>query len=217
MPSVSSQPVGRALCSAAATRAGTSCPAGARSSPGLVQNWPAPRVKEPTNPAAISSVRRSRGGGHHDRVHGAHLGVHGDDHVPLDGQSPHRQAAALGTREGDGGDLGAAHQGLARLEARDQPERTLGAPASASAAVATVARSALVCGWAGCAFATTGHPAAIADPVSLPKAPNAKGKLLAPSTATGPSGTCIRRRSGVVSVAWSTVTRRYDASTPTSP
>ena len=97
------------------------------------------------------------------------------------------------------------------------PKAPSGAPAAASAVVATVARSALVSGWAGCAFATTGHPAASAEPVSLPRAPKAKGKLLAPSTATGPSGTCIRRRSGVVSVAWSTVTRRYDASAPTSP
>src|SRR4029453_18832457 len=32
-------------------------PAGTNTRPGLVQNWPDPRVKEPTNPSAISSIR----------------------------------------------------------------------------------------------------------------------------------------------------------------
>src|SRR6476659_8296966 len=42
----------------------------------------------------------------------------------------------------------------------------------------------------------TGLPAASADAVSPPHAPNANGKLLAPNTATTPRGTSIRRRSG---------------------
>src|SRR5699024_12695284 len=46
-------------------------------------------------------------------------------------------------------------------------------------------------GCALCALKTTGQPAASADAVSPPAVENASGKLLAPKTATGPSG--IRR------------------------
>ncbi len=51
------------------------------------------------------------------------------------------------------------------------------------------------CGCAGCALVTTGHPAARAAEVSPPMTPNAKGKLLAPNTATRPTGTRTVRRS----------------------
>ena len=53
-----------------------------------------------------------------------------------------------------------------------------------------------VAGWAGCAFTTTGLPAASADAVSPPATENASGKLLAPKTATGPSGRRSERTSG---------------------
>ena len=43
----------------------------------------------------------------------------------------------------------------------------------------------------------TGQPAASADAVSPPAVENASGKLEAPNTATGPSGTCMRRTSGL--------------------
>ncbi|OYW34157.1 MAG: hypothetical protein B7Z41_03225 [Rhizobiales bacterium 12-66-7] len=49
---------------------------------------------------------------------------------------------------------------------------------------------------AAAATAITGQPAASADAVSPPATENASGKLLAPNTATGPSGTLRRRRSG---------------------
>ena len=48
-------------------------------------------------------------------------------------------------------------------------------------------------GCAGCALKTTGHPAARAEAVSPPATENAKGKLLAPKTATGPIAICICR------------------------
>ena len=44
---------------------------------------------------------------------------------------------------------------------------------------------------AGCAFTTTGQPAAKAEAVSPPAVENANGKLLAPKTTTGPIGTSI--------------------------
>jgi hypothetical protein len=66
-----------------------------------------------------------------------------------------------------------------------------------------------VAGCDGCAFTTTGQPAASAEAVSPPGTENASGKLLAPNTATGPSGTSIRRTSGRgpigVGPAWSMV------------
>ena len=51
-------------------------------------------------------------------------------------------------------------------------------------------------GCASCALTTTGQPAASADAVSPPATENASGKLLAPNTATGPSGTARWRMSG---------------------
>ncbi|MNL32951.1 hypothetical protein D3C87_1548350 [compost metagenome] len=46
-----------------------------------------------------------------------------------------------------------------------------------------------------CALTITGAPAASADAVSPPATENARGKLLAPNTATGPSGTFAWRKS----------------------
>src|SRR5690606_42100538 len=54
----------------------------------------------------------------------------------------------------------------------------------------------LVPGWEECAFTTTGQPEARAEAVSPPAVENAKGKLLAPNTATGPIGTSILLISG---------------------
>ena len=47
------------------------------------------------------------------------------------------------------------------------------------------AESSDVPGCAGCAFTTTGHPAAIAETVSPPATEKASGKFDAPNTATG--------------------------------
>jgi hypothetical protein len=46
-----------------AASAGRALPAGTSSHPGFVQNWPAPRVKEPTNPSAISAGRSAAAAG----------------------------------------------------------------------------------------------------------------------------------------------------------
>ena len=51
-------------------------------------------------------------------------------------------------------------------------------------------------GCAGWPLTTTGQPAASAEAVSPPATENASGKLLAPNTATGPTGTERCRRSG---------------------
>ncbi len=50
-------------------------------------------------------------------------------------------------------------------------------------------------GCAGCALTTTGAPAARAEAVSPPATEKARGKLLAPKTATGPTGMWRRRMS----------------------
>ena len=50
------------------------------------------------------------------------------------------------------------------------------------------ATSSPVRGWAGWPLTTTGQPAASAEAVSPPAVEKASGKLLAPKTATGPSG-----------------------------
>ncbi len=71
-----------------------------------------------------------------------------------------------------------------------------GTPACAAAASTARAASSDVPGWAGCAFTTTGQPAARAETVSPPATEKARGKFEAPKTATGPSGTSMRRRSG---------------------
>ena len=56
--------------------------------------------------------------------------------------------------------------------------------------------SSLVPGCAGCAFTMTGFPAARAEAVSPPATENARGKLLAPKTTTGPSARKRERMSG---------------------
>ena len=51
-------------------------------------------------------------------------------------------------------------------------------------------------GCEGWPLTITGQPAASAEAVSPPAVENASGKLEAPKTATGPSGTSMRRTSG---------------------
>ena len=71
-----------------------------------------------------------------------------------------------------------------------------GRPASATAARSSRATSSPVPGCDGWPLTITGQPAASADAVSPPAVENASGKLEAPNTATGPSGTRMRRTSG---------------------
>ena len=89
----------------ASTRAGvSSCSAGRNSSPGLVQNWPTPRVKEPTKPATISGPRTATAPrDRKDRVHAAELAVEGDRFGT--GVGDVEEGAAGGGRPGEGGRL----------------------------------------------------------------------------------------------------------------
>jgi hypothetical protein len=95
------------------------------------------------------------------------------------------------------------HERRADLVARalQERERAGREPEAATARSIGAATSADVPAFDGCAFATTGQPAASADAVSPPATPNASGKFDAPNTATGPSGTIVRRRSGRGGVA----------------
>ena len=73
-------------------------------------------------------------------------------------------------------------------------------------------------GWAGWPLTTTGQPAASAEAVSPPAVEKASGKLLAPKTATGPSGTIRWRMSARGSGARSGMRRvDADAEVVTSP
>ena len=88
-----------------------------------------------------------------------------------------------------------------------------GMPVARAAASTARAASSDVPGCAGCAFTTTGQPAASAETVSPPATEKARGKFDAPKTATGPSGTSIRRRSGFASGLRSGCARSRRAST----
>ena len=126
MPSVSSQPVGRALLEGGRDAGWDVVPGRREEEPRLGAELARSEGEGADEPGGDLLGPGRGAGGHHDRVHGAHLGVHGDDRVALDGQSPQRQSTVLGTGERDSGDLGGAHQALPRLEACDHPERTLG-------------------------------------------------------------------------------------------
>ena len=71
-----------------------------------------------------------------------------------------------------------------------------GNPHAATARAMARATSSPVPGCAGWPLTTTGHPAARAEAVSPPATEKASGKFDAPNTATGPSATFARRRSG---------------------
>ncbi|MNN65631.1 hypothetical protein D3C81_1811460 [compost metagenome] len=62
-----------------------------------------------------------------------------------------------------------------------------GIPVFSAARMIASATCSAVAMWPPWALNTTGQPAARADAVSPPAVENAKGKLLAPNTATGPS------------------------------
>ena len=81
------------------------------------------------------------------------------------------------------------------------PNVPAGAPANASAEATIPAVTSEVTGCASCALTTTGQPAASAEAVSLPATENAKGKLDAANTATGPTGRVIRLTSGTTPTA----------------
>ena len=71
-----------------------------------------------------------------------------------------------------------------------------GSPASSSARRTSRATISLVPGCEGWPLTITGQPAASAEALSPPAVLKASGKFDAPKTATGPTGTSIRRTSG---------------------
>ncbi|MNG12601.1 hypothetical protein D3C84_962230 [compost metagenome] len=75
-----------------------------------------------------------------------------------------------------------------------------GIPVLLAALIIAEATNSPVPACSGCDFTTTGQPAASALAVSPPAVEKARGKLLAPKTATGPIGICNLRISGLPSV-----------------
>ena len=112
MPSVNIHPDGAISRTATATASATPAPRGASSRPGLVQNCPVPRVKDSTKPRATSCTRPRPA-----RVRTTGLIVPisaktGNDNLALVGKVPQRHTPALGTGEGNGGDLRRLHDGI---------------------------------------------------------------------------------------------------------
>lgn len=180
-----------------------------------MQNCPAPIVKEPTACVAMSAPRASAAA----RVTNTGLTLPSS---PKNGIGTGRETArsksarppAVEPVKAPARTPGSTSASRPASSPTSSVKRSSGAPASASArrttsAVATERRR-----WPGWALSSTGHPAASAEAVSPPATLNAKGKLPAPKTTTGPSGTIVRRRSGrgapigQSGSAWSTRTSR---------
>ena len=201
MPGCSMAPAG--ACSNWARNAAANwsknSPARPATSPGQVQNWPVPIVTDWRRPWAIESPRSARAPGSTNtgftlpisayigigsgRWHAASKRARPACKEPV---NPTARAAACRTRR--------------RLTSGDAPctmENTPSCnPHASTARRMAAAAISEVPGCAGCALQTTGFLAANAEMVSPPGTENASGKLLAPKTTTGPSGTSIRRTSG---------------------
>ena len=189
---------------AAARNASPSGPAGRNSSPGLVQNWPDPSVREPTYAVASAatsppaSAPGSTTTGLIDDI-SAYTGIgSGRAAAAATRASPAARepvkptAAIRGSRTSSW----PSSIPLCPSVASTNEKTPAGRSCAATARVTARATSTPVRGWAGWPLTTTGQPAASADAVSPPAVEKASGKLLAPKTATGPSGTIRCRRSG---------------------
>ena len=165
-----------------------------------MQNCPAPRVSEATYAVGERvDVAVGEGAGEdEDRVDRGHLGVDRDRLRPRGGGRDERQPAAAGAGEADGLDPRVARPGPGRARRRRPARgRTRRRAGRASRRPGDGAADQL--GGAGVGLwplTTTGQPAARAEAVSPPAVEKASGKLLAPKTATGPSGIWRCRRSG---------------------
>ena len=84
--------------------------------PGLVQNWPAPRVNDACRPAAILASPLAQGSGKNEnRVGAAHLGIK-RDRLRTRGGDVHQDSARLArSREPASLDSRMLHQGAADL------------------------------------------------------------------------------------------------------
>src|SRR5581483_4529124 len=160
-------------------------------SPGFVQNCPTPSVTEACRPAAISAPRsRSARGRMNTGLMLAHLGEERNRFGARRGGVHQRTPTAARTGEADGLD----QRMLDQLDPPSNPSTSTNTPCGTTS-VSTRPTSREVFGCAGCALTITGHPAASAEAVSPPATENARGKLLAPNTATGPTGRRIERTS----------------------
>ncbi len=164
----------------ALTRPSPAAPSGTSAKPGLVQNWPVPRVIDAASPAPISSPR-SAAAASVTRT-GFRL-----PSSPWKGMGAGRAAAAsysaLPPRT-DPVNPAAATSGCptSATPASKPWTRTTtssGRPSWAAARRSSEAHSSEVAGWSGWALTTTGQPAARALAVSPPGTEKASGKLLA--------------------------------------
>src|SRR5689334_16962790 len=190
---------------------------GTNSRPGLVQNWPVPRVSEPAYPVATAAGRENAAPGR------TTTGLT-EPSSPKNGIGTGRSAQTRARARPPAVDPVNPAAAISGCRSSRSPASTpctrlnvpAGAPAAASAPVTISAHTSEVTGWASCALTTTGHPAASADAMSPPTTENAKGKFDAANTATGPIGRLIRRRSGVTPAAGVTAVSRYPPSRTTA-
>ena len=169
-----------AASATASTSRSPASPAGTNTSPGLVQNWPTPRVKEAASPAPICSARSAAA---------ASVTTTGlrEPSSPWNGIGLGRAAAASNSARPPGMEPvnpAALTSGcLISSTPASKPWTTVttssGRPARAAARRSTEAASSEVAGWSGWALTTTGQPAASALAVSPPGTEKASGKLLA--------------------------------------
>ncbi len=155
-------------------------PRGARTSPGLTQNWPVPRVIEPARPLPISSARSSAAAS--VTTTGLRL-----PSSPWKGIGCGRAAAASYRARPPrtepvkpaAATSGCRTSSMPASKPCTRPITPAGRPVSAAARRSRAALSSEVAGWSGWALTTTGQPAASALAVSPPGTEKASGKLLA--------------------------------------
>ena len=154
---------------ASATRSATASnmpePAGAKIRPGLVQNWPAPRVNDATNPAAIASVSAAAAAAVTNT--GLTVPISANTGTP---RSAARASNAIPPRwlpvKATAAMAGASTTWSPASNPVTRSYAPSGAPAARSADRATIDSRTLSRGCAGWAFAMTGHPAANAEATS---------------------------------------------------
>ena len=164
-----------------------------------MQNWPTPRVIEPASPVPISVPRSAAAlGGDDQRVGGTELAEEGDWHAARVRPLPQGQTRADRAGEADGAHVRRVDQRRAGVESEDQVERC-------PSRCVTSSRAALERRERGGAGRRVGGVGLDHDgtsgrrartPCRHPGTEKAKGKFELPKTATTPSGTRTRRRSG---------------------
>ena len=197
-----SSTVGSVAASRAATseaNASPAAPAGTKTTPGFVHSWPPKLATEAVSPSAIASARASSAASVTTR--GLTLPISANTGIGA-GRAAARSYNARPPASEPVKPTAAIPGSSTRVSPTSAPadctraKAPSGRPAPVSAARTSRATTSLVPGWEGCPLTTTGQPAASADAVSPPATEKASGKFDAPKTATGPSGTRMRRTSG---------------------